>query len=529
MNEYSTLVQHLESTENTAEKKQALIHFFEVTSDEDKLWFLALFCGKEPKRVVKTSQLKQWAMDYAQISEWLFKKCHSQVGDISHTLALLIPNSGIGEKHSLNEWISILSNLQSTNQKEQQEIILREWNYLDQADRVTFNQLLTGKIQITLSKKLLVRVLSIYTNQEENHIMHAISGTWDPKTISFQELVSGVHISSDLSKPYPFCLATKFMNKPSVLGPISDWVIEQLWGGVRAQLIKRDRNLFIWSENGELITDKFPDLIEPMLSIDSDFVFDGELVVLKNGEVRPVHELEQRLNRKRISNTVVQKFPVRFVAFDCFEWHREDVRDKPLFERLELFRNLGSHIPSGPIVYSKQLLLKHWEEAEDIQKKARQMYSEGLLLRKKNSLYDSMNTASNWLYWNADPYTIDAVLINAQRHRGLQQGLFSEYTFAVQSPEGLVPIAKTKGGLSPQEVVELSDFVNQNTLERFGPVRTVKPQLVFQLTFDGISSSNRRKSGVVLRSPRIAKWYKHNHVSDPSQLSQVQNLLKGKQ
>ena len=306
---------------------------------------------------------------------------------------------------------------------------------------------------------------------------------------------------------------------------MSDWQAEYKWDGIRAQLIKREGEVFIWSRGEELITDQFPEIRDALLQWAGNFVIDGELLVSRDNVVQDFSDLQKRLNRKTISRKMLEELPVVLYAYDLLEWELEDWREKPLSERRLKLEELIASREGEHIKLSAIIALESWTELPALREQARDRNSEGIMLKHKYSPYHSGRKRGDWWKWKVEPLTLDAVLIYAQKGSGRRSGYYTDYTFAVRSGEELVTIAKAYSGLTDKEIQEVSRFVNSHALEKFGPVRTVKPELVFELAFEGISLSSRHKSGVALRFPRILRWRRDKTVKDIDDIENIKKLI----
>ncbi|MEO5788240.1 cisplatin damage response ATP-dependent DNA ligase, partial [Gelidibacter sp.] len=310
------------------------------------------------------------------------------------------------------------------------------------------------------------------------------------------------------------------------LGAPDDWQIEYKWDGIRGQIVKRNDEIFIWSRGEELVTSQFPELVSAMETFEDDFVIDGEILALKDNAVLLFNDLQKRLNRKNVSKKMLEEIPVGFYVYDVLEWNGKDIRMKPLKFRREILESLlTSEWLPNPIVISEMIPFKNWKDLDAIRNLARDFNSEGLMLKQKESPYHTGRKKGDWWKWKVDPLTIDAVMIYAQKGSGRRSSKYTDYTFAVKKDGGLVTVAKAYSGLTDVEITEISKFVNKNAIEKFGPVRTVKPELVFEIAFEGIAFSNRHKSGVALRFPRILRWRRDKTVDDIDTIEQVKLLI----
>ena len=526
MKHFAELISTLESTNKTNAKIDAMVHYLNTAPENDKLWFLALFTGKRPKRPVNTNLLKQWALEIIQLPEWLFLESYSSVGDLGETLTLILPPPENDIQKSLSQWMTELIHLKDQTDEEKKRYVTESWNGLDYTERFIFNKLIGGSFRIGVSKKLLITALSKYSDIDSSQLMHSIMGKWNVDEMNFDDLITGTNINPDNSKPYPFCLAYPLEKETQELGKPEEWQAEHKWDGIRGQLIKRNTEIFIWSRGEELVTPQFPELVTALEHIPGNFVLDGEILAVNDDEVLNFNALQKRLNRKTITPKMLREIPVKVFVYDILEFNDEDLREKPLSERRKILENLIETYPVEHIKISGSVPFKNWDDLIAIRENSRENNSEGLMLKQKNSLYHSGRKKGDWWKWKVDALTIDAVLIYAQKGSGRRSGYYTDYTFAVKKDDQLVTIAKAYSGLTDKEIMEVSRFVTKNSLEKFGPVRTVKPELVFEIAFEGIGFSNRHKSGVALRFPRIVRWRRDKKADEIDDIEEVKKLIK---
>ena len=527
MKDFSELISSIEITNKTNAKIDALVQYFQVAPEKDKLWVIALFTGKRPSRPVKTTLLKEWCMELTGLPEWLFLESYGTVGDLGETLALLLPQNQTEIEKPLHVWMEELIQLKPKGDETKKQYVLEAWNGLDTQGRLIFNKLIGGSFRIGVSKKTLINALAKLTGIEANQLMHSIIGHWDINSITFQELLEGQHINYDNSKPYPFCLAYALEKAPQELGDLNDWQIEYKWDGIRGQIIKRNEEIYIWSRGEELVTQQFPELVEIIQRLKGDFVLDGEILAMKDNAVLLFNDLQKRLNRKNVTKKLMEEVPVGFFVYDLLELDGEDLRTKSMTNRRAFLEDLFARNPLDTqlLQLSEIIQADKWEELHAIRNEARQFNSEGLMLKKKASEYHVGRKKGDWWKWKVDPLTIDAVMIYAQRGSGRRSSKYTDYTFAVKKDDALVTVAKAYSGLTDKEITEISRWVNQNAIEKFGPVRTVKPELVFEIAFEGIAFSKRHKSGVALRFPRIKRWRRDKVVADIDTIESVKSLI----
>lgn len=525
MRTFANLINALDSTNKTNRKLEAIDRFLREATDKDKLWFLALFTGKRPKRNVSTTLMKQWAMQEAEIPEWLFQECYASVGDLGETISLVLPEPIQYLERDLSEWMDLIGALKDKSEEDKKVFVLSTWKQLPQLERFIFNKLLGGSFRVGISSKSLINAIAKHYELESSAVAHAIMGDWQRDEVSFEMLIHGGYSDTQLSKPYPFCLAYPIGKELDNLGDVDQWQVEYKWDGIRGQLIKRKGEVFIWSRGEELVTHQFPEIQDALFSFEEDFVMDGELLAYKQGRVLNFSELQKRLNRKSISKKMLEEVPVVVFVYDLIEWQGEDIRNKPLQERRMLLEKLLAKDTDKKIYVSEIIKSGSWSDLQEKRNNARTLNSEGLMLKHRASLYHAGRQRGDWWKWKIDPLTIDAVLVYAQKGSGRRSGYYTDYTFAVKQGDQLVTIAKAYSGLTDKEIQEVSRFVNRNAIEKFGPVRTVKPELVFEIAFEGIGFSKRHKSGVALRFPRIVRWRRDKTVAEIDEIEEIKKLI----
>lgn len=526
MRQFAALVSALEASNKTTSKIDAMVHYLEVADDKDKVWFLALFTGKRPKRPINSNLIKLWTLEITGLPEWLFIESYSAVGDLGETISLILPPPSQLVEKPLHQWMDELILLKDKSDTEKKEYVLQSWNGLDYTERFIFNKLIGGSFRVGVSKKLLINALAKYSGIEQTQLMHSIMGNWNVQEVDFEDLTLGKNINPDSSKPYPFCLAYPLEKEVSNLGNIEDWQAEYKWDGIRGQFIKRNNEIFIWSRGEELVNAQFPELAAALEKIEGEFVLDGEILAAKDGEVLNFNELQKRLNRKTITAKMMAEIPVSAFVYDILELNSEDLRHQTLKARRLILDEMLSESTIENINLPEILIANSWDELAVIREESRSNNSEGLMLKHKDSFYHSGRKKGDWWKWKVSPLTIDAVLIYAQKGSGRRSGYYTDYTFAVKKDDALVTIAKAYSGLTDKEIMEVSRFVTQNAVEKFGPVRTVKPELVFEIAFEGIGFSSRHKSGVALRFPRIVRWRRDKTVADIDDLEEIKKLIK---
>ena len=532
MKRFAELIRKLDSTNKTNVKVGALADYFMYASDEDKVWTIAILSHRRPPRPVNTTLLREWAGELANIPAWLFEESYHIVGDLAETIALILDKNESSTEKSLSTYLSEMIRLKSREEEEKKNYLIENWKQLNYYERFVFNKLITGGFRIGISQKLMTRALSKATGIDEDILAYKLMGQWDPSTISFEDLVLKERAGDYLSKPYPFYLAYAVEDKVEGLGQVTDWYAEHKWDGIRAQMIFREGQHFIWSRGEELVTDKYPEFNILIGIIPNGTVLDGELLPYINGAIGTFNDLQTRIGRKNISKSLLEKVPVILKAYDLLEWEGKDVRTLAYEKRRELLHGLFNslEVQNLPLQLSENIQFNSWEEVALERNKSREMRSEGLMLKQKDSAYEVGRKKGNWWKWKVDPLTIDAVLTYAMRGHGRRSNLFTDYTFALwqdkeDGEKELVTFAKAYSGLTDAEFRQVDQWIKRNTLERFGPVRSVVPFHVFEIAFEGIAYSKRHKSGVATRFPRILRWRQDKKIEEANSLDDLKSLI----
>jgi DNA ligase-1 len=525
---FATLVTELGSATKTNDKLDALSRYFRTAGDKDKVWVIALFSGRRPRRAISSGLLIEWCCEWLRLPTWLFTECYHTVGDLAETIALLIPDPPPADSGSqpLFSYIEKLASLQTAADAEKKAFVLDAWRVFNREERFVFNKLITGGFRIGVSQRLMVNALAASLESEPDKLLHLISGNWDPSSTSWDELVHESAAREDVSKPYPFYLAYALEGPPDALGNPEDWQAEWKWDGIRGQLIHRGDQLFVWSRGEELLNGKFPEY-EPLLGkLPPSTVLDGEILAFEGGHPLPFSSLQTRIGRKNVTKKQLQEAPVVFVAYDLLEYHGEDLRVKPMERRRALLEDIVSGVNHPALRLSPVIDFHSWEDLAALRSHSRAEHAEGIMLKHKQSTYQAGRRRGDWWKWKIDPLTIDAVMVYAMKGHGRRSNLYTDYTFAVRDGDQLVTFTKAYSGLTDAEIASVDAWVKKNAQEKFGPVRTVPPELVFEIGFEGIAASNRHKSGVALRFPRILRWRKDKPVGEINTLEDLRALLR---
>lgn len=540
MKRFAHLFAELDETTRTNDKVDAMARYFRDAPPADAAWAVHFLSGGRPKRLIGARLLAEWAMEVADVPAWLFEEGYHAVGDLAEAISLLLPAATQPEELPLHVWIEQrLLALAGQDEDVQRETMLAAWRTLDGVERFVWNKLITGGFRVGVSQQLVIRALARATGVDEGTVAHRLSGSWEPRAESFLRLGATDIVDADRSRPYPFFLAYPLEDELAALGIADDWQTEWKWDGIRSQVIRRDGCTWIWSRGEELVTDRFPELAEAAALLPDGTVIDGEIMPWRaraggaphehEDHPLPFAQLQRRIGRKQLGPKILAEVPVVVVAYDLLELTGEDLRGRPLADRRALLEELlarpglGARFIPSPVVAPRE-----WEAVAAAWKGARERGAEGLMLKRLDSPYGVGRRRGPWWKWKVHPYTADAVMIYAQPGHGRRASLHTDYTFAVWDGESLVPFAKAYTGLTDAEIRELDGWIRRNTVEKFGPVRSVRPEQVFELAFEGIQRSPRHKSGVAVRFPRILRWRTDKKPEDADSLDTLRALMDAK-
>ncbi|MEP3675575.1 ATP-dependent DNA ligase [Sulfitobacter sp.] len=529
MKAFAALFNAIDQSTKTSIKINALADYFKVADDVDKLWTAALFSGRRPKRAVTTTRLRAWGAEAAGIPPWLFEECYPVVGDLAETIALVLPATPTTDNRPLSQWITDLRATYAADEEAKKAFVLDAWSRLGGTERFVFNKLITGGMRVGVSQKLMTRALSHATGRDEAELAHRLMGNWHPDDTTWHALIEAEDASADASRPYPFYLAYGLEDGPEALEDLDNWRAEWKWDGIRGQLILRAGSHFVWSRGEELMTDRFPELARAVDYLPDGTVLDGELLVWQPDADHPssFNTLQPRIGRKTVPKKMLTEAPVVLHAYDLLELHGQDIRAQPFAERRALLEQTCAALPpDAPVRLSPQLPFTDCNDLNQYRDNAREAHAEGLMLKRADSPYLAGRKKGDWWKWKLAPLTIDAVMIYAQSGSGRRANLFTDYTFAVRNGDDLVPFTKAYSGLTDKEFRQITAWVRKNTIQRFGPVRQVTPELVFEIAFEGIQASPRHKSGIALRFPRMLRWRRDKPAAEANTLDDLNEMLR---
>ena len=524
MKAFAELYTALDETTKTNAKIAALKSYLEKAPAEDAAWAVHFLIGRRPKRLLESRKLAQWAIEEAGIPDWLFGECYQAVGDFAETIALLLPPAAASTPLPLHYWVEErLLPMREGDDDTRRRWLIEAWRQMDQPQRFAWNKLLTGEFRVGVSQSLVLRAIAEVSGASPDAVAHRLMGEWQPTATFWRQVIAPEAPSSDVSRPYPFCLAYPLEGKVEDLGEISEWQVEWKWDGIRAQLIRREGKTFVWSRGEELMTERFPELEALGARLPEGTVIDGEVLPWKQGAPLPFAQMQRRIGRKVLGQRILADVPVALVAFDLLEHNGRDVRGEPIEWRRGQLEALAP--PESALILSPLVAAGSWAELAQLREESRHRRVEGFMLKRRGSPYRAGRRRGDWWKWKIEPYSVDAVLIYAQPGNGRRASLFTDYTFGVWDGNELVPFAKAYSGLSDEEIREVDAFVRRNTIERFGPVHHVKPELVFELAFEGIQRSSRHRSGIAVRFPRMARWRHDKKAEEADSVETIRALL----
>lgn len=528
MRAFAELYAALDETNKTNAKLALLKKYFSSAPAVDAAWVLYFLIGRRPRRAINGRRLAEWAAAEAGLPDWLFGESYDAVGDIAETITLLLPETGVESELPLHLWVEErLMSLQDLPEAEQRDAVVQAWRELSRPQRFIWNKLITGGFRVGVSQQLVARALAETSGIDVAVISHRLMGQWEPTAQFYAELLHPETEDADRSRPYPFFLAYALEGDPAAqLGDLAQWQVEWKWDGIRAQLIRRGGEIFLWSRGEELVTDRYPEVTAAAETLPDGVVLDGELLPWRGDMVLPFAELQRRIGRKTLGKKLLAEVPVILLCYDLLEANGEDWRDRPLAARRAQLEKIVQDTRVEILRLSTVVQAATWSELAERRAESRERMVEGFMLKRLDSPYRVGRQRGDWWKWKIEPYTVDAVLINAQRGSGKRASLYTDYTFGVWDDDGnLVPFAKAYSGLTDAEIRQVDRFVRANTREKFGPVRSVTPELVFELAFEAIQRSTRHKSGIAVRFPRILRWRHDKKIEEADTLATIRAML----
>ena len=527
MKQFAALYDALDRTTSTNAKVDALVSYFRSAPPGDAAWAVFFLTGRRLKRLLPSASLREWAQTEAEVPEWLFMESYAAVGDFAELMALVL-DAATKEPESadltLADWVEQrIMALPREEPAVQRRHVTAWWRALDRSERFVLNKLITGEFRVGIAQTLVMRALGRAVGIDAKIVAARLMGDWTPSAQWFSSIASAAPAAIDASQPYPFFLASPLEADAETLGDLREWLVEWKWDGIRAQVVRRGSDCWIWSRGEELITTRFPEIAAAATHLPDGTVVDGEILAFSEGRPMPFSALQQRIGRQRQVAQAMRAVPVAFIAYDLLEQDSTDIRSAALAER----RRLLERIVTGTSVIrlSEEVVASSWDDLGLLRQESRARGVEGFMIKRRGSPYGVGRRRGDWWKWKIDPFTVDAVLIYAQPGSGKRASLLTDYTFGLWDDGRLVPVAKAYSGLSNAEIAELDRWIRRHTIERHGPVRVVEPLHVFELGFEAIAPSTRHKSGIAVRFPRMLRWRRDKPAAEADTLDALRALL----
>jgi DNA ligase-1 len=554
MQRFARLFTTIDQTNSTNDKVAAMRSYFLEAPPSDAAWAVFFLSGRRLKRLVPHASIREWTIAATGVDGWLLEECYAVVGDGAETAALVcdqlpsIPADSI----SLTDWMERrIVALRHAPPEVQESLVLAWVRELDRVQRLILFKLLTGELRLGVSQILVVRALAQAADLPVTTMAARLMGEWTPGASWFEALLAPGATTEDVSRPYPFHLASPIEDAGPIkelLGDLGEWQFEWKWDGIRAQIVRRAGAVYVWSRGEELITTRFPEISSAASSLPDGTVLDGEILAFQHDRPLPFAALQQRIGRQSQLARKSRDVPVVFMAYDVLEQHGSDIRTLPLIERRRRLASLVDAVPAmeaapganemllpfdedlavdvRPIRLSPTLAATSFEDLTEQRRTSRARGVEGLMIKRLTSEYGVGRKRGDWWKWKIDPFTIDAVLIYAQPGSGKRASLLTDYTFGLWEKGELVPVAKAYSGLTNEEIEEMDRWIRRHTVTRFGPVRHVEPVHVFELGFEAIARSTRHRSGIAVRFPRMLRWRRDKSASEADTLQTLQAMLR---
>jgi DNA ligase 1 len=538
MREFARLYAELDETTATNRKLEALQNYFASAAPENAAWAVYFLAGGKPRQAVPSKLMRQYAIEYAGLDDWLFDESYAAVGDMAETIAHILPPPKRHSDVGLAVWMEErIGPLRGADPGTIRAALFSYWDELTWRERFLFVKLIGGGFRVGVSKLLVTRALAAIAAVDAKLIAQRLMGWTDgrvkPTAAGFLQLIAAQTDNEHKlrgGQPYPFFLAHQLQGEPGALGDMGDWQVEWKYDGIRAQLVRRGGQNYLWSRGEDLITERFPELAS--LSLPEGTVVDGEVLIWTTGDSpAPFADLQKRIGRKTLSAKLLAELPAVLLAYDLLELDGVDTRALPQHERRALLETLVTGAAQPQLRISPLVTADSWEDLGKLRAESRARGVEGMMLKARNAQYGVGRTkdVGTWWKWKIDPYAIDAVLIYAQAGSGRRASLYTDYTFAVWDGEGddrkLVPFAKAYSGLTDAEIAQVDNIIRKTTVEKFGPVRSVRPTMVFEIGFEGIALSTRHKAGIAVRFPRILRRRDDKTVEQADTLDTLKGLL----
>ncbi|MEM0914174.1 MAG: ATP-dependent DNA ligase [Planctomycetota bacterium] len=533
MRRFTELFERLDASNATKEKVAALVDYFGDVDPRSGAWALAALSGRKLVRGTSSRLLRRWAAERTGYPDWLIDRSYSVVGDLSETLSLIIKDSETSIREEplwrvIEERVLPLGVLPEA---ERRAVVEAAWSAMDRRQRFVYHKLISTAFRVGVSQKLVTRAMAEVAGVEPAEMAHRLAGAWKTTGAWFSALLSGEGLAVDDGRPYPFCLANPLDMPVEQLGEVGDWRVEWKWDGIRGQVVRRGGRVWVWSRGEELVTEAFPEIVEAIAELPEDCVLDGELLAWRDAGVGSFADLQTRIGRKQVERTLFDRRSVRFLAYDLLELQGADLRQETTDSRRKQLEGVLQDRDYGldgesALGLSPLLDATSWQEVARLRDAAREQGVEGVMLKRSDAVYEVGRVRGGWFKWKVDPYTVDAVMVQAEQGSGRRAGLFTAYTFACWRGDELVPVTRAYSGLTNDEIESVDRWVRGHTVGRHGPVRVVEPTRVFEIGFEGIAKSSRHRGGVALRFPRMLRVRDDKRASEADRLETLEGMLR---
>jgi DNA ligase-1 len=527
---FAALYRDLDASTSTLRKRAAMVEYFRSAPPADAAWALRFLSGWKLARIANGRELRDWVAEASGLAAWLVDECIAQVGDLGEAATLLVdePAAQARSDRPLSAWVeTVLLPVAGADPARRRDAVMQAWRELPADERLVFNKLITGSLRVGVSQRAVQQALAELSGLDIGLVAQRMMGPWMPDEGALARLLAPADAAVEPAQPYPFFLASPLEQPPDSLGHIDEWLLEWKWDGIRLQVLKRGGSPALWSRGEERLDGRFPEIERAAARLPDGCVLDGELLAWSDeAGLLPFSALQRRIGRLKPGPKLLAEVPMRVQGVDLLDLDGRARRGEPLHARCERLQALLDATAEPRLQLSPRVQALDWADAAVLREGSRVSGVEGLMLKRLASPYQVGRRRGDWWKWKSDPLTIDAVLVYAQVGSGRRSTLFTDYTFAVWDGDALVPVAKAYSGLTDAEIARLDRWIRANTLERFGPVRSVQPVQVFELGFEGVNASTRHRSGVAVRFPRILRWREDKPAAEADRLEALRALAR---